>query len=174
MSDSIKVAIRIRPLVESEIQRGCQSCVETVSESPQIVVRGQRAFTFNYVFDQDSNQQDVYEAAVQGLVYQLFKGYNVTVLAYGQTGSGKTHTMGSTFLQNGDMGVIPRAVHDIFQYTRDNPDWEYKIYVSFMELYKEQLFDLLSAERAVVEIREDTKGMYVRCLYLDILLLNYV
>ncbi|XP_026476277.1 uncharacterized protein LOC113381819 [Ctenocephalides felis] len=77
----------------------------------------------------------------------LFKGYNVTILAYGQTGSGKTHSMGMAYSVGPveEMGVIPRAV-------------------SFMELYQEQLFDLLSKsnrDQSIVDIREDQQKRIV-------------
>jgi len=74
MADSIKVAVRIRPLVPSETDRGCQQCIETVRESQQVIVSGDRQFSFNYVYGQESNQQDVYETAVKNLVFKLFKG----------------------------------------------------------------------------------------------------
>lgn len=91
-----------------------------------------------------------------------FQGYNVTILAYGQTGSGKTHTMGTNYSGQGDMGVIPRAVNDIFTFVKDNFSYDFVIKVSFMELYQEVLYDLLSQkprDQCVLDIREDpTKG----------------
>ena len=107
----------------------------------------------------------MYEEAVKGLLQKLFKGYNVTVLAYGQTGSGKTHSMGTAYkadIEPDLEGVIPRAVRDIFQIIGDKTDTEYIVRVSFLELYNEQLFDLLSSkprrEDSMVDIREDGKG----------------
>ncbi|KAK6625174.1 hypothetical protein RUM43_005465 [Polyplax serrata] len=161
MSESIKVAVRIRPLVDSEISRGCQSCVDVAVNENQVIVRNEKGFTYNYVFDQQCTQDEVYNVAVKSLVKKLFEGFNVTILAYGQTGSGKTHTMGTSYTGEGEMGVIPQAVQDIFQHVELHTDWEYRITVSFMELYKEQLYDLLAADRAVVEIREDSKGICI-------------
>ena len=98
------------------------------------------------------------------MVGRLFEGYNVTVLAYGQTGSGKTHSMGTAYKADTSQemeGVIPRAVRDIFEAMKEK-DMEFKVTVSFIELYNEQLFDLLSSkarkEDAMVDIREDGKG----------------
>lgn len=88
-------------------------------------------------------------------------GYNVTILAYGQTGSGKTHTMGTTVDEHTDqdhLGVIPRAVNDIFENIECMSDHEFVVHCSFMELYQEQLYDLLSTrgrEQNIVDIRED-------------------
>jgi kinesin family protein 4/21/27 len=63
-----------------------------------------------------------------------FSGYNVTVLAYGQTGSGKTYSMGTTYTGDGTMGVIPRAIHDIFNTVKGMKNWDFRITVSFMEV----------------------------------------
>merc|ERR1712179_196968 len=120
---------------------------------------------YDYAFDQDISQVDIYEKAVKNLVPQLFKGYNVTVLAYGQTGSGKTHSMGTTNTSSTSEdaeGVIPRAIRDIFNVISTDTDHKFVIRVSFIELYKEQLFDLLSSksnkkEECMVDLREDPK-----------------
>jgi hypothetical protein len=77
-----------------------------------------------------------------------FLGYNATVLAYGQTGSGKTHSMGTCTNQSTPLdleGVIPRAVREIFA-RMNSMDYEFNICVTFVELYKEQLYDLLSTQ----------------------------
>lgn len=160
-ADCVKVAVRIRPLVKSEIERGCQNVIEKVPGIQQVIVKTNDAFTFNYVFSVDDTQEFVYEKAVFGMLEKLFNGYNVTILAYGQTGSGKTHTMGTAFSGNFDTGtgVIPRAVHDIFKKISNiNADYTATVSCSFVELYQEQLYDLLSTssrEQSVVDIRED-------------------
>ncbi|KAK3916982.1 Chromosome-associated kinesin KIF4 [Frankliniella fusca] len=164
MDDAIKVALRVRPLSSSELARGCQPCLDCIPNEPQVVMRNSdKAFTYNYVFSQDSSQADVYDLAVKSLVKQLFKGYNVTILAYGQTGSGKTYSMGTCFSGEGEMGIIPRAISDIFEIISVTSDKDFKVSTSFMELYKEQLFDLLACntkprDQCVVDIREDARG----------------
>lgn len=88
-------------------------------------------------------------------------------MAYGQTGSGKTHTMGTAFDGNfgTDTGVIPRAMYDIFKQIANMTDHEFSVTCSFMELYQEQLYDLLSnspRDQSVVDIREDgQKGIII-------------
>lgn len=160
---SVKVAVRIRPLVDSEMNRGCQSIVRKTPTQPQIVVdagtKSKEMFTFNYVFAPEDTQEMIYDNAVKTMVMKLFAGYNVTILAYGQTGSGKTHTMGTTFggEVNEDMGVIPRAVNDIFTNVEEMTDNDFTVQCSFVELYQEKLYDLLSSsprEQSVVDIRE--------------------
>lgn len=164
MDDAIKVALRVRPLSGSELARGCQPCIDCIPNEPQVMVRNtDKCFTYNYVFDPDVSQGTVYDTAVRKLVMQLFKGYNVTILAYGQTGSGKTFSMGTCYNGEGEMGIIPRAVSDIFDKIKETKDKEFSVTASFMELYKEQLFDLLACsskprDQCVVDIREDSRG----------------
>lgn len=160
---AVKVAVRIRPLVDSERNRGCQSIVKKTPTQPQVVVdagiKSKEMFTYNYVFAPDDTQEMLYENAVRSMVMKLFGGYNVTILAYGQTGSGKTHTMGTTFdgQMNEEMGVIPRAIEDIFQKIDEMSENDFTVQCSFVELYQEKLYDLLSSsprDQSIVDLRE--------------------
>ncbi|XP_045460212.1 chromosome-associated kinesin KIF4 isoform X3 [Harmonia axyridis] len=165
-NSSVKVAVRLRPLVKSEIEKGCKNILEVYKDASQIRVKDtEKAFTFNYVLDTDSSQVDLYNSCVKDIIPNLFKGYNLTILAYGQTGSGKTHSMGTTYSGNEDMGVIPRSVKQIFEIVKDNFTFDFTITVSFMELYQEILYDLLSEkprEQCILEIREDPqKGIHI-------------
>ncbi|XP_021703730.1 chromosome-associated kinesin KIF4A [Aedes aegypti] len=166
-ADSVKVALRIRPLNQRERDRGCRIVVEQPTcREPQVVIGNgisgkPEAFTFNYVFAPEDSQEQLYESSVQPLLEKLYAGYNVTILAYGQTGSGKTYTMGTNYDGEEDetMGVIPRAINDIFDRVKEmGGDSEITINCSFMELYQENLYDLLSnkgtREERVVDIRE--------------------
>ncbi|CAF4799032.1 unnamed protein product [Pieris macdunnoughi] len=165
--DTVQVALRIRPLMEQEIERGCVECIEMINGTPQVTIKD-LAFTYNFVFPQHITQQEFYDTSVKGLIGKLFQGYNVTILAYGQTGSGKTYTMGTNYSGSfGDstkLGVIPQAVADIFDFIETHEDqFIFKVSVSFMELYQEQCFDLLSGKErghSIIEIREDVnKGV---------------
>ncbi|XP_067640419.1 chromosome-associated kinesin KIF4A [Eurosta solidaginis] len=163
--DNVRVAVRIRPLVPSERERGCQEAVERVGDSAQVIVNRTDTFTFNYVFDARDTQEYIYEVIVTGLLDKFFSGFNATILAYGQTGSGKTHTMGTAF--GGELdenaGVIPRIMRDIFERIKKlTEEFDFVVKCSFMELYQEQLYDLLSdqpREQAVVEMRENRNGV---------------
>jgi len=76
-------------------------------------------------------------------------GFNVTVLAYGQTGSGKTHSMGTCCNQLTPLemeGVIPRAIREIFGKIASMSDYDFSVRIAFIELYNEQLYDLLSTQ----------------------------
>jgi len=87
-TDCVKVAVRVRPMVESEIEHNYMQIVERAANEPQIRVggansRAQENFTFNNVFMAEDPQNIVYEEAVQPIISKLFEGYNVTILAYG-------------------------------------------------------------------------------------------
>jgi kinesin family protein 4/21/27 len=102
------------------------------------------SFTYDYVFDQDDSQSQVYDTAVTNIVGKIFMGYNVTILAYGQTGSGKTFTMGtadstsSASSENlSQSGIIQRAIFDLFEnFEKMAKDGSisFKINVSFLEV----------------------------------------
>ncbi|RIB28540.1 P-loop containing nucleoside triphosphate hydrolase protein, partial [Gigaspora rosea] len=173
---SVQVAIRIRPIVneassikQSRFQR---PVVTTSPQSPNqvVVVQGEKkqSFNFDYVFGPETGQPEVYEKAVEKLVLQFLEGYNVTILAYGQTSSGKTHTMGTA--NNHDIpseskGIIPRAISTLFKTMNSSQlkSRKFSIKVSFIEIYNEDLIDLLADNigndnKPQVTIREDSKG----------------
>lgn len=72
--------------------------------------------------------------------------------------------VGTTYTGQGDMGIIPRCLHEIFNICKDNFVYDFNITVSFMELYQETLYDLLSEkprEQCILDIREDSRGSIV-------------
>lgn len=160
----VRVAVRCRPLVSKEIIEGCQVCTRAVPTERTIVLGGDKAFTYDYVFGQETHQALVYDSCVSSLIPKLFEGFNVTILAYGQTGSGKTFTMGtccsSSNAASDEAGIIPRAVQDIFQRIAQTSDKIFLVRASFLEIYKEDVFDLFSKsqERESLNIREDPSG----------------
>jgi hypothetical protein len=77
-----------------------------------------QSYSFDYVYDQDSTQEFVYENTARSAVQSILEGYNATVLAYGQTGTGKTYTM-EGFKYNGVdplRGIVPRSMEEIFRF----------------------------------------------------------
>uniref|UniRef100_A0A8C7KKJ0 Kinesin family member 4 n=1 Tax=Oncorhynchus kisutch TaxID=8019 RepID=A0A8C7KKJ0_ONCKI len=162
----VRVALRCRPLVAKEINEGCQTCLTFVPGEPQVVVGTEKAFTYDFVFDPTTEQEEVFNSAVSPLLCGLFKGYHATVLAYGQTGSGKTFSMGGTYTSAQEneptVGVIPRVVRMIFQEREKHADCEISLTVSYLEIYNEEILDLLcpSASKdkpSTINIREDPK-----------------
>ncbi|XP_043308859.1 kinesin-like protein KIF27 isoform X6 [Cervus canadensis] len=159
----VKVAIRIRPLLYKEILHNHQACVRVIPNTQQIIIGKDRIFTFDFVFGKNSTQDEVYNTCIKPLVLSLIEGYNATVFAYGQTGSGKTYTIGGGHVASvveGQKGIIPRAIQEIFQNISEKPSIDFNIKVSYIEVYKEDLRDLLELETSVkdLHIREDEKG----------------
>ncbi|XP_055485270.1 kinesin-like protein KIF27 isoform X1 [Psammomys obesus] len=159
----VKVAVRIRPLLCKEVLHNHQVCVRDVPNTQQIIIGRDRVFTFDFVFGKNSTQDEVYNTCIKPLVLSLIEGYNATVFAYGQTGSGKTYTIGGGHVASvveGQKGIIPRAIQEIFQSISENPSIDFKIKVSYIEVYKEDLRDLLELETSMkgLHIREDEKG----------------
>ncbi|KAL0432658.1 UNVERIFIED_CONTAM: Kinesin-like protein KIN-4C [Sesamum latifolium] len=155
-SQSVRVAVNIRPLVTSELLVGCTDCITVYPAEKQ-----DEAF----VLTGEARVHQYLMKCIAPLVDALFHGYNGTVLAYGQTGSGKTYTMGTNY--NGEeqkSGVIPKVMDTIFSKVEAMKEsTEYLIRVSFIEIFKEEVFDLLDQRttgpaRAPIQIRERVSG----------------
>ncbi|XP_017141753.1 protein claret segregational [Drosophila miranda] len=156
---NIRVFCRIRPPLESELARLCctwtyhdEATVELQSIDGQAKNKmGQQIFSFDQVFHPNSSQTDIFEM-VSPLIQSALDGYNICIFAYGQTGSGKTYTMDG--VPDG-VGVIPRTVDLLFDSIKGyrNLGWEYEIKATFLEIYNEVLYDLLSNEQKDMEIR---------------------
>jgi len=126
-------------------------------------------FTFDYVFDLDSSQEEVYLNTAKNAVNSVLEGYNSTIFAYGQTGTGKTFTMeGFTFSSNDpNRGIIPRSIDEIFNYIEslNNSGTKFMVRASYLQIYNEAVSDLLKNEKVNLQIREDKKkGVFVEGL----------
>lgn len=91
----------------------------------------------------NASQDTVYNQCAHEVVEQAFKGVNGTIMAYGQTGAGKTFTMVGGTQSFEHRGIIPRAVTTLFDMIYSRTDMSYNVKVSYMEIYNEQMFDLL-------------------------------
>ncbi|XP_012540169.1 kinesin-like protein Klp61F [Monomorium pharaonis] len=161
----IQVFVRVRPLNNSEKFGKSVSVLELPSNKEVVVHEKQQSnhskkFTFDKVFGPSSKQIDVYNAVVSPLLEEVLAGYNCTVFAYGQTGTGKTFTMEGIsndptlhWQSDTSAGIIPRALSHLFDELRLLEAQEYTIRVSFLELYNEELFDLLSSTDDASKIR---------------------
>jgi kinesin family member C1 len=103
-----------------------------------------QAFTFDRVFPPSCGQDDIFEE-VQEFVQSALDGFRVCLFSYGQTGSGKTFTM-QGYGREVQRGIIPRAVEQVLSQSQvlEGQNWSYRMYASFMEIYNEQLRDLLA------------------------------
>ncbi|KIY36221.1 kinesin family member 21A [Cryptococcus gattii E566] len=132
------------------------------------------SFSFDHVLGESAQQTDLYQCTAGESVEEFMKGHNVTFLAYGQTSSGKSYSMGTS----GDSidysgieftsrtGLIPRIVQTIFERAEDNrrkygPGASWEARLSFLELYNEEIIDLLSGAGISISIREERDGRIV-------------
>ncbi|KAL6073190.1 Kinesin-like protein kif18a, variant 2 [Balamuthia mandrillaris] len=115
-------------------------------------------YMFDRVFDQYATQREVYEHTAKDLINAVMNGYNATIFAYGATGSGKTHTMIGSKEQG---GIMLEAMRDLFKAIQENQDKQYTIQFSYLEVYNEQIRDLLVEGNVILELRDTPKGAVV-------------
>ncbi|XP_075384923.1 kinesin-like protein KIF21B isoform X2 [Tenrec ecaudatus] len=174
----VKVAVRIRPQLSKEKIEGCHICTSVTPGEPQVLLGKDKAFTYDFVFDLDTWQEQIYSTCVNKLIEGCFEGYNATVLAYGQTGAGKTYTMGTGFdmsTSEDEQGIIPRAIAHLFAGIAERKQRaqeqgltgpEFKVSAQFLELYNEEILDLFDStrdpdarhRRSNIKIHEDANG----------------
>ncbi|XVE75941.1 hypothetical protein DITRI_Ditri12bG0132500 [Diplodiscus trichospermus] len=166
----VQVLLRCRPFSEEELRNNAPQVV-TCNEYQREVAVSQniagkhidRVFTFDKVFGPSAQQNDLYEQAVVPIVNEVLEGFNCTIFAYGQTGTGKTYTMEGECKRaktspSGELpagaGVIPRTVKQIFD-TLESQNAEYSVKVTFLELYNEEITDLLVPEEISKVVLEE-------------------
>uniref|UniRef100_A0AAQ4PJY3 Kinesin-like protein n=1 Tax=Gasterosteus aculeatus aculeatus TaxID=481459 RepID=A0AAQ4PJY3_GASAC len=183
----VKVVVRVRPINEKEKQENCRNVVQVVDNHMLIFdpkeldtscfgsqrVRNRNVnkkankdlkFVFDHVFGENSTQVEIFESTTKGILDGLMNGYNCTVFAYGATGAGKTHTMlGSP----NDPGVMYRTMTELFSRMDEaKEEKEFAVAFSYLEVYNEQIRDLL-ANAGPLAVREDSsKGVVVQGLTL--------
>ncbi|XP_017295220.1 kinesin-like protein KIF3B [Kryptolebias marmoratus] len=172
-SESVKVVVRCRPMNEKERAAGFERVVSVDVKLGQIIVRNPReaselpkVFTFDSVYDWNSKQLDLYDETFRPLVDSVLFGFNGTIFAYGQTGTGKTYTMEGIRNDPERRGVIPNSFEHIFTHISRSQNQQYLVRASYLEIYQEEIRDLLSQDQARrLELRErpDT-GVYVKDL----------
>lgn len=147
----VNVAIRVRPLLDLEINRGETSTdlMAVDIKNNNIVISGRidKQYSFDKVIDSSVTQSQVYEVLnISNYVKQVVEGYHATIFAYGQTGSGKTFTMEgydynavesgkdgpSANIQDGEhVGIAPRVIKEIFTKIDDytsQTKYSYRVY----------------------------------------------
>ncbi|KAL8254619.1 hypothetical protein R6Q59_032840 [Mikania micrantha] len=164
LKGNIRVYCRIRPAFRSNTK----NVIDFIGEDGSLVVLdptkankdGKKLFQFNRVFGPSATQEDVF-ADTQPLIRSVMDGYNVCIFAYGQTGSGKTHTMcGPSDASRKEMGINYLALNDLFDISNRRKDVQkYEIFVQMVEIYNEQVRDLLTGDSSSankLEIRSCT------------------
>ena len=174
-NENIKVCLRIRPMNVQEQGRNDLNCIEPVSSNQLIFTNKnmRRSYTYNLVFGPETTQEDIfYNCSINKLIDSALEGYSVTIFAYGQTGSGKTYTImgrddsiNEKILSNNKYsGIMPKSINYIWS-TVGSKQEKYYIKVSFLEIYNEQINDLLNIGNTNLQIRWDQKqGFFVEGL----------
>lgn len=119
-------------------------------------------FKFNHVFGPKSSQIEVFDE-VATFVQSALDGYNVCLFSYGQTGSGKTYTMTGDHFSPTNSGIIPRATSRIMQHKEklEEVGWKFSLEAMFVEIYNENVIDLLSKTRKPLEVRDSKARIIV-------------
>ena len=182
------VALRARPLLARELEESNYKTISIIdSETVSITIpteyistdkgkyyfHGEKkikvtkvkeaTFKFDFAFDTQSEQAQVYQYTTAQLVKQVINGFNATVFAYGATGTGKTYTMVG---EGENWGIMIRAISDLFKMINQDKEKEKKfvIKISYVEIYNEIIKDLLADNKNTqLEIRTDPqKGVILQ------------
>lgn len=166
---SVQVAVRVRPGNMREAQS--QSIITVLGN--QVFIKNpedskMKTMTYDSVFDEAATQQQIFNSVGERAIEAAFLGYNTCIFAYGQTGSGKSHTMmGSP----SDIGLIPRICRELFERQGNNNgiprdgQVKYRVELSYLEIYCEQVRDLLGQDHLELKVREHPEtGPYVEGL----------
>ncbi|XP_028806944.1 kinesin-like protein KIN-7N [Neltuma alba] len=160
--EKICVAVRVRPRISEDSFCGNfwkaeenRISLHKVHGTPLSAY----SYAFDHIFDESSTNASVYDLLTKDIINAAVEGFNGTAFAYGQTSSGKTYTMNGS---ETDPGLIPRAVEDIFRKIQMASDREFLIRVSYMEIYNEEINDLLVVENQKLQIHESLeRGIFV-------------
>lgn len=157
-ADAVRVAVRIRPLLEREKSSDEREVVRV--DGPRVVVGADgsegHSFTATPCFPPTASQRDVYRTCgVRGLLTGLINGLSGTLFAYGQTGSGKTYTIFGTS-EPAEEGVFSRAIADLYSLLPSPGESSWSLLCSVCEVYMNEVYDLLAppAQRKPLTIRQ--------------------
>uniref|UniRef100_A0A0E0BLN9 Kinesin motor domain-containing protein n=1 Tax=Oryza glumipatula TaxID=40148 RepID=A0A0E0BLN9_9ORYZ len=150
LKGSIRVFCRVRPSISTN---NFMTKSPVTVENEKIVVRAvgiKKEFSVDRVFDQESTQEDVFQE-VKPILRSALDGHNVCILAYGQTGTGKTYTMEGN---NGKLGIVPRAIQELFSHASQDSSSTYSFSISMLEVYMGTVRDLLTPRQPLFRSTE--------------------
>ncbi|CAD8109775.1 unnamed protein product [Paramecium sonneborni] len=165
----IRVAVRIRPLLDHEKRQGhlnsridCSGQEVTIREE-----RNKKSYKFDHVLPESASQDQVFKSCeIDQMVQSVIEGYHVTVFAYGQTGSGKTYTMEGQRDDEGiaikHEGIIPKTINSLFNKIKQNGlQKDFSVYCSYLQIYNEKIYDLLG-ETTKINQNTQINGLKMR------------
>ncbi|XP_069112007.1 kinesin-like protein KIF28 isoform X3 [Argopecten irradians] len=180
--EGVKVAVRVRPFNQREKDRKAQLMIKmsgqmTTISNPEAPNEEPKKFSFDYSYwshdgmvesaeglfeptpgSNYASQRKVFEDLGQGVLDNAFEGYNCSLFAYGQTGSGKSYSMVG---YGANRGIVPITCDELFKTMSTNTDTNKRFEVTFsmLEIYNEQVRDLLSREnpKGGLQVRQNPK-----------------
>lgn len=177
-NECVQVIVRCRPLSNKENTGEYQQIVDVYPNRGVIEIikndgssgsetsrENKKMFTYDAVYDSSSSQQAIYDEVVRPLVSSVLEGFNGCVFAYGQTGTGKTYTMEGIRNDQEKKGIIPRAFEQIWSHINRAKNMTFLVAVSYLEIYMEELRDLLKPNNNHLELRERGFGVFVPNLH---------
>ena len=163
-SYTILVAVRCRPLNQKEKEISRYETINIIQRkliilkdpnylnNPNNSRSKHQSLAFDYVFDKFESQKQIFNNTTKFLIDGIINGFNATVFAYGATGSGKTYTM----LGNEENeGIMPLTLKELFNKIKNYPNRMYKIKLCYLEIYNENIKDLLLNGNDNLDLRED-------------------
>lgn len=172
--ESVRVVVRVRPLSKKEEADGREKIVQmdvqrgvAMLMKPGGADRDVKDFTYDAVFDPRHTQQQIFDDTALEIVDSVMDGFNGTIFAYGQTGAGKSHTMTGPDPVSDQRGLLPRSFSHIFEnLDKASKDTQYLVRGSYLEIYNEEIRDLLSTDpKAKCELKDSpNSGVYVKDL----------
>mmetsp|Transcript_39791 Transcript_39791/g.76208 ORF Transcript_39791/g.76208 Transcript_39791/m.76208 type:complete len:908 (-) Transcript_39791:68-2791(-) len=167
VASNIKVYIRVRPsakpsnafssveddgIVKFELDK--HNAVGEVNNS-----RTNYKFKFDGILGMKINQEQVFDVVAKPVIEDVLRGINGTIFAYGQTGSGKTFTITGGAERYADRGLIPRTISYLFEAFKERNESQFSLYISYLEIYNNDGYDLLSREDTAQKLEDLPKVM---------------
>lgn len=176
--NNVRVVCRLRPMNEREKKAGTIPAVTASTERKEVAVvrtlaggtrQVRSTFHVDDVLSSFSTQDEVFQATLEPLVSQVLAGFEATAFAYGQTGTGKTYTMEGELASEDGRGLVPRAAAAVLDRLRSGEFTEHSITVSYLEIYNEELSDLLAPphHQPKLDLKDIGSGKGVVCIGLS-------
>ncbi|XP_037957841.1 kinesin-like protein Klp68D [Teleopsis dalmanni] len=175
-NECVQVVVRCRPMSNRERSEGTTEVVNVFPNRGVVEITNlvdvnkeqRKVFTYDAAYDAGATQTNLYNEVVFPLVSSVLEGFNGCIFAYGQTGTGKTFTMEGVRGNDDLMGIIPRTFEQIWLHINRTENFQFLVDVSYLEIYMEQLRDLLKPNNVSgkhLEVRERGSGVYVPNLH---------
>ena len=152
VQSNIKVFIRVRPSgrpsngFSSKAEEGVLAFDLDRTQAGGELANNQKSgykYKFDGILPMDITQDKVFDVVAKPVIEDVMQGINGTIFAYGQSGSGKTFTITGGSERYTDRGLIPRTIAHIFESFRQRPECKHSLYISYLEIYNDNGYDLL-------------------------------